>query len=94
MFPYLLHLPMFALVSGWVAQRLTASFDAFHNDLAAPGSLLGVQTIALLIGRLDGRRLAWQYVTPSFALWFLLSLSAGVSSAHGSEAAGTGSPSQ
>lgn len=74
-FLYLFHIPMFALAAGWTAQRLTASTAALGKmtwQVLVPYVIF--QTIAILLGRWDGNEPPFQYVTPAFALWFLVSL--------------------
>jgi fucose 4-O-acetylase-like acetyltransferase len=74
-FLYLFHIPMFALAAGWTAQRLTASLGTLGKmtwQVLVPYAIF--QTIAIMLGRWDGREPPLQFATPTFALWFLLSL--------------------
>ncbi|MEX0426259.1 acyltransferase family protein [Nocardioides sp. DS6] len=74
-FVYLFHIPMFALAAGWTAQRLTASFTGLAKmtwQVLVPYVVF--QSIAIVLGRWDGNGTPWQYATPAFALWFLVSL--------------------
>ncbi len=75
-FIYLFHIPLFAAVSGWTAQRLVASGEGFIRiclQLLLP-YLIFDAIAAMIPVILDDASFRPTFDSPSFGLWYLLSL--------------------
>ena len=75
-FIYLFHIPLFAAVSGWTAQRMEASGEGFMRiclQLLVP-YLIFDAIAAMIPVLLDDAGFQPTFDSPSFGLWYLLSL--------------------
>jgi fucose 4-O-acetylase-like acetyltransferase len=75
-FIYLFHMPLFAAMSGWTIQRLTASGDGFRKiclQLLVPYLIFDTIAAAVIAVSQD-TDFRPTFDLPSFGLWYLLSL--------------------